>query len=161
MTIEDYCSGCARTFPADQLTERGSQLLCPDCAAGRTGEDPEVRAMRQRLGRRLTPPPALDLVVVGTMVLLLGVGWGLLLAPASPWWSLALAAMPAAIGAYLKLRADPDNLGTSLTAVGAGALVPAVGFATHLAAHAEALWIGVVLIPFGAATAIFALLGKR
>jgi len=161
MPAEDYCSGCARAFPEDQLTERGSELLCADCAAGKTVDDPELAAMRERLGGGgLQLPGVLDLVVTVLMALLLAVGWGLLLAPITFWWAFFLAGAPASIGLYLKVRADADNRGTMLWALIVGGALPILGFLVHLVAHGEAMWICLFLIPFGAALGLLALVRR-
>ncbi len=154
MAGEDYCSGCARAFPADELTERGSELLCAECAAGEAVEDPELARMRQRLGKSMRLPGVLDLVVTAGMAVLLAVGWAVALAPTSFWWALFLAVAPGSIGVYLKLRADTDNRGTLVWALALGGLTPILGFAAHLALHGEAMWIALFLIPFGAAIAL-------
>jgi hypothetical protein len=161
MSDEDYCSGCAGAFPADQLTERGSELLCAACAGGKTVEDPELAAMRQRLGTGgVQLPGVLDLVVTAVMTVALGVGWGIILAPSSFWWALFLAVAPGSIGIYLKLRADTENRGTLVWALILGGLLPILGFVTDLIAHGESNWLCLVLIPFGAAVGLLGVVKK-
>lgn len=161
MADEDYCSSCAGAFPADQLTERGSELLCPDCAGGKTVEDPELAAMRERLGTGgVQLPGALDLIITAVMTVVLGVGWGMILAPISHWWALFLAVAPGSTGIYLKLRADAENRGTLVWALILGSLVPVLGFATHLIAHGESNWLCLVLFPFGAAVGLLGVMKR-
>jgi hypothetical protein len=159
--MEDYCSRCAGSFDEELLEEKGSELLCPDCLAGKEVVDPEVEALKQVLGSRFAWPGAADIAIVAFIAVALGVGWAIGLAPRSIWWSLFLAVAPMSCGAYLRMRCDPDNSGTMAAAIAAGALVPIVGFVAHLIHTGQPLWITLFLIPFGAATGLMSTVGMR
>jgi hypothetical protein len=161
MADEDFCSHCARPFATSELTERGSELICDDCLAGRTREDPEADALAEALGRRTRWPGPLDMAITGGIAVALGVGWALIMAPLSPWWALFLAAAPLSCGGYLKLRCDADNNGTAAWALAVGAAVPVTGFLAHVAAHGSPPWITLFLIPFGAAVGLVSTIGLR
>ncbi len=159
--MEDYCSRCAGSFDEELLEEKGSELLCPDCLAGKTVDDPETEALKQVMGRQFAWPGALDMAVTVAMALALGVGWAVGLAPRSIWWSLFLAVAPMSCGAYLRARCDPDNNGTLAWAIATGALVPLFGFLAHLVHPGGPLWITLFLIPFGAATGLMSVVGMK